>query len=111
MVIFVFTYKSGSLLEVGDIFEVLNLDDFLSEDDLDIDFLPFLEGDEEDDDREQVVEIVESNLDPSLFLNSTYYSFKREMENYFVDWCKGRIVPSVDTISTLDSNFFCLEEA
>jgi len=97
--------------DVGDIFEVLNLDDFFSEDDLDIGFLLLLEGDEEDDDREQEVEIGKRNLDPSLFLNSTYYSFKRRLGNYFVDWCKGRIVPSVGTISTLDPNFFRQEGA
>jgi hypothetical protein len=97
--------------DVGDIFEVLNLDGLLSDDDLDIGLFPLLESDEEDDDTEQDVEIEKSNLDPSLYLNSTYYSFNRRLGNYFVDWCKGRIVPSVGTIGTLDPNFFRQEGA
>jgi len=97
--------------DVRDIFEVLNLNDLLLEDDLDIGLLSLLEGDKKDDDREQEVEIGEPNLDPSLFLNSTYYSFKQGLGNCFVNWCKERIVPSAGTISTLDPNFFCQEEA
>jgi len=93
--------------DVGDIFEVLNLDDFLSIEEIDFNLPPLLEGDEEVDSGEDVGGVQEEYLNPSLFLHTTYYSFERGLGNYFVDWCNGRIVPLADTINTFDPNFFC----
>ena len=75
--------------DVDDIFEVLNLEDFVMNDEI---FLPpLLGGNEEEDDGEYADDVEVANLDPSMFLHSTYYSFKRDLENYFVDWCKRGI--------------------
>jgi hypothetical protein len=91
--------------DVGDTFEVLNLDDLLSDNDIRIDLPPLLESDE-DEVGEHVNRIQNENLDPSMFLHATYYSFKRELGNYLIDWRMNKIVPSADTISTLDPTFF-----
>jgi len=91
--------------DVEDIFEVLNLNGFLFDEEIDFNLSLHLEGDEEVDGGEDVDGVQEEYLDPSLLLYMTYYSFERGLGSYFVDWCNGRIVPSVNTISTLNRNF------
>ena len=99
------------MAEEDDIFEVLNLDDLLSDDENSFDFQQLLESDEDEEYEEQVVRVQEPNLDPFQFLHLTYYSFKRELANYFVEWTKGRVVPSANTIITLDPNFVRQEDS
>lgn len=48
---------------------------------------PLLEGNKEKDGVEHADDVEVANLDPSMFLYSTYYSFRWDFGNYFVDWC------------------------
>jgi len=71
--------------DVGDIFEVLNLNDLLSNEEIDFNLSLLLESDKEIDGGEYVGGVQEEYLDTSLFLHTMYYSFKLGLENYFVD--------------------------
>lgn len=97
------------MADANDFFEVLNLEDLLTDDEILFDF-PLLLKSNKELDEEQVEKIQETNLDLFLVLHSTYYSFKQELENYFVECTKRRIVAlveSVDTIISLHLNFLC----
>jgi len=71
------TCKSNVMDDLGDIFEVLNLDDLHLDDQIDFNLPPFLESDEEVDSGQYIGGVQEEYMDPYLFLHVTYYSFKR----------------------------------
>lgn len=103
----------GTMADADDFFEVLNLDDLSTDDEILFHFPLLLKGNKKED-EEQVERIQETNLDPFLILHSTYYSFKQELGNYFVECTKGRkvaLVESVDTIISLEVNFLCQDES
>jgi hypothetical protein len=87
-----------------DFFEVLNLDELLSNDDILEDF-PHLQSGGEEEYGEEREEGHDPIVDPFLFLHPTYYSFKQGLGNYLVEWSKGRVEVSTDIIIALDSNF------
>lgn len=92
--------------DVGDISEDLNLDGLLSNNDIGMSLLSLLRKNEDEEVGEHVDRVQEGNLDPSMFLLTTYCSSKQKFGNHFIDWYMNEKVLLTDTISKMDPTFF-----
>jgi hypothetical protein len=93
--------------EIRKVFEVFNLNDLSSDEDLNFDFpLPLDSVGEEDDNQLGMVE--EVNVDPFQFISPRVYCFKRELGQYLIQCLKsGEVdVTSPNVIIGLDGAFF-----
>jgi hypothetical protein len=72
---------------IGSVFEDFNLDDLSFDDEIGFDFPPLDESDVELHNEHLEVDD-ETNLDPFLFVSSTFYSFKREVGEYLIQCLK-----------------------
>jgi hypothetical protein len=90
---------------------IFDLDDLSSDDANGFDFLLLEECDVES--HEESIEVnEETNLDPFLFVSSTSYSFKREVEEYLIRCLKdlAEVKANPNIIISLDANFLHSEE-
>ena len=96
---------------IGSVFKDFNLDDLSSNAENGFDFPPLDESDVELHNEHLEVDD-ETNLDPFLFVSSTFYSFKREVGEYFIQCLKllEEIKGYPNTILSLDANFLHHEE-
>jgi hypothetical protein len=99
------------MASIGSVFEDFNLDDLSSDDEHGFDFPPLDENDVELHDEHVEVDD-ETNLDPFLFVSSTFYSFKREVGEYLIQCLKypQEVKADPNTILSLDANFLWREE-
>jgi hypothetical protein len=99
------------MASIGSVFKDFNLDDLSFDDENGFDFPPLDESDVELYDEHVEVDD-ETNLDPFLFVSSTFYSFKREVGEYLIQCLKHpeEIKADPNTILSLDANFLRCEE-
>jgi hypothetical protein len=99
------------MASIGSVFEDFNLDDLSSDDEHGFDFPPLDENDVELHDEHVEVDD-ETNLDPFLFVSSTFYSFKSEVKEYLIQCLKHLedVKADPNTILSLDANFLRREE-
>ena len=91
------------MANIASILEDFNLNDLSSNDENGFDFLLLDESKVELHDEHVEVDD-ETNLDPLLFVSSTFYSFKYEVEEYFIQSLKHpeEVKANQNTILSLD---------
>jgi hypothetical protein len=100
-------YYVGMMEEVKDVFEVFNLNNISSDDEIDFNFPLLLDSKgEEDEDQPGIVE--EANVDPFQFILPRVYCFKRQLGEYLIECLRSRgiDITSPDIIIGLDVGFY-----